>query len=317
MITNIKRLPSSNKPFSVIDPDRQNLSVLNQIFGSKYHTQKQKDILTKWYENDLKIFLRNGRDVYSIHRIDSQIGGKIIGQNDVPYSYQFGESEYRVKIRQLQLQDEKDKTIGILYLMAPEEENVVTHCVKVKITQDRPNVAQIDDLTKAIKCNNLGLHDKVGRAFFIIMLDYLKTHNEQLKINTVELNDNSHFLCDEARSHRIRLELSRQLEGDDPYYMQFDFKPQRPSSTKRLKENRIIMSRMLTGHGYGLFDLCITHHFSGDILKYIISHPDQLMSKTLKYISRKDCANYYHVYETMFSNMGLKELNYPTYILDL
>ena len=50
------------------------------------------------------------------------------------------------------------------------------------------------------------------------------------------------------------------------------------------------------------------HDFSHDILEYIVSHPKQPLSNTLKYISRKDCVSYQNIYQALFKNIHLTKL---------
>ena len=152
-----------------------------------------------------------------------------------------------------------------------------------------------------------------------IMIDFLKTHQQDLEIQLIELDDNSHHRCHENPSDSIGLELSRQLEGDQPYYTQFGFQPKERSARQKLLHNHQRMSQIKTVQYPILLDLCRTHGFKPDLLDYIHRHRTDPMIKTLKYLSRHDCSKYSEIYRVLFRNFGLEQLggNETIYILML
>jgi hypothetical protein len=293
------------------DPESHNLNTLYCIFGQKYKTNKQWIMFQKWYILNLSPFLwyNNRQDFYYLSIITNQIGG-----TDTLHEYQVNSQNYQVKIRYLEIHDRHNDLLGKILLMSPTNEDIIKNCMVVKLPRNRPDIAEICDLTKAFNCTNLTNHEKMGGIFLQIMLDYLTENKNLLKIHTAELDDNSFHLCELDPTHRIKLEKSRQLEGDDPFYMKFGFIPRYKSVVKKLQYNKNIMSQISTEDDFGLYNMCLSHGLSREIIDYIMNHQNQPLSKTLKYISRKDCVEYSRIYEILFKNIGLKEIDQTVYI---
>ena len=78
-----------------------------------------------------------------------------------------------------------------------------------------------------------------------IMTEFLIEHRRELGITQIELTDNSRYRCPDHRQSSIILEKSRQLEGEDPYYMQFGYYPKYLGSRNKLVDNKHRMSRLM------------------------------------------------------------------------
>ena len=148
-----------------------------------------------------------------------------------------------------------------------------------------------------------------------MITQYLKENKDLLGINRIEFHDNSHFRCPENRNISIQLELSRQLEGQYPYYVQFGYIPAHKSSRLKLMRNRQKMSQYKTSD-YPLKELC-GGRCPPDLLEYVEQHQTQPLSETLRYISRHYCQIYGKFYRTIFDDCGLHELNSPIYHMRL
>ena len=57
------------------------------------------------------------------------------------------------------------------------------------------------------------------------MIQFLKRYASQLGITHIEVTDSSLFHCPTNHHFSIPLEMSRQLEGQYPYYVQFGLNP--------------------------------------------------------------------------------------------
>jgi hypothetical protein len=184
--------------------------------------------------------------------------------------------------------------------------------------KDDPQTAILDDLVLAYNCTDQSkTPPKIGWVYVHMMTHFLVTNRERLGIKRIELTDNAHYHCPNNRQFSIHLELSRQLEGDDPYYVQFGYRPKYRSSARRLEKNKRIMSQIMTKDYEDLSDLYRRYRYDEEVTRYIQEHQEQPLSKTLRYIGRKDCVFYHRNYEQMFETCGLKGLVSPIYVMDL
>lgn len=261
-----------------------------------------------WYQ---RIFMPTFNADYYIYDPFEQTGG-----GDYLYERNDGQHTYHIRIRYLDLVNEKGENLGVLYLMSPSDNDTRHRCVYARITREKPKTVELQDLILAYNCTDLHpTPPKIGRIYVEVITHFLIEHHVELGINRIELVDNAHYRCPRNRQSSIQLEKSRQLEGEYPYYMQFGYQPKDKSSRDQLVRNRQIMSRITTEENYGLIDLCRVHGCSTDVLAYILSHPKQLLTKTLKHISRIDCVLYAEIYRQLFKNIGLKELVLPIYVM--
>lgn len=254
------------------------------------------------------------------HRDENQFIHKQIGGGDYVYSRYIGklknQREYHVRIRHLDLRNVKGEQSGQIYLMSPIDDNQEHRCVYAKILKSCPNVVELKDLILSYNCTDLHkTPPQIGKIYVEIMTQFLIEHQQELGIDTIELIDNAHYRCPNNRQLSIQLEKSRQLEGDDPYYMQFGYRPKYQKSSRKLWYNKNKMSQILTKDDYGLKQLCQIYECGQKIIDYIDTHQEQFLSQTLKFISRQNCEMYYQIYPHMFKKCGLKELESPIYVI--
>lgn len=177
-------------------------------------------------------------------------------------------------------------------------------CIFARITKNEPNIVELMDLILANNCTDLHkTPHKIGRIYIDVMTQYLIEHQQELGINRIELTDNAHYRCPQQRHLSIHLEKSRQLEGDDPYYMQFGYHPKYSGSSRKLINNKQRMLRIKTSDDMGLIQACQFTKCSQKIMDYIHTHQDQSLSKTLKYLGRSDCVTYYEIHQRLFKNL--------------
>jgi hypothetical protein len=267
-----------------------------------------------WYNRIfMPIFISHDDVDYFMCDPHEQTGG-----GDYLYTRHEGQREYHIRIRYMELTDAQDEHIGKLYLMSPVDDNHEHRCVYARIKKLHPNVVELQDLVLANNCTDLHkTPPKIGRVYVEVMTEFLISHHKELGINRIELTDNAHYRCPSDRHLSIHLEKSRQLEGYDPYYTQFGYHPKYRGSQQKLEYNKQKMSKIMTRDDYGLKQLCLAHGCNEEVNNYIQTHPDRRISTTLKYVGLYDCVAYYHIYDTLFKNCKLKELDYPVYVMNL
>lgn len=292
-------------------PESYNLQFL---LGDYHLTPKERQMYETWYRRVVRFSLMPaGEEACILRENPEQRGG-----GDYLYTTTHEGQEYHVKIRDLILSDEYNQNHEEIYIMSPLNGNVTRRCVFAKILKEDPHTAILDDLILAHNCTDLSkTPPKLGWVYVNMMTHFLVTNHERLGIKRIELTDNAHYHCPNNRHLSIHLEKSRQLEGDDPYYVQFGYRPKYSSTVRRLEKNKRIMSQIMTKDDKDLGDLCRIHKCDVDVIRYIQSHQDQPLSKTLRYISRKTCVVYDSIYGQFFKNCGLRELVSPIYVMDL
>ena len=140
--------------------------------------------------------------------------------------------------------------------MSPLEQNTNNHYVWVMILRDNPKVADLSDVNKYYQCTDRGNPINAGGLYVKLMIRFLKDNKDQFGIDQIEVTDLSQYHCPQKWYASLRLELSRQLEGRYPYYVQFGFQPKTKKNFKILMENRRIMSQLLTGDHEYLYQMC-------------------------------------------------------------
>ena len=202
-------------------------------------------------------------------------------------------------------------------MISPIDDDSEHNCVYGRITKERPNVVELQDLVLAFNCTDYhATPQKIGKIYVSVMTQFLIEHHQQLGITQIELVDNAHYRCPKKRGVILQLEKTRQLEGNDPYYMQFGYFPQFRGTANKLAYNKHRMSQILTKDVLELNPLCQYLHCQPEILQYIQDHQEQPMSETMKYIGRSDCVLYAEIHGPMFKNCGLKELEQPIYVMN-
>lgn len=311
LITDIESVLDETEVGSCFDPYSHNISFLR-----KHLTHWPKN-MTDWFECFFGPNLRAPDDrMYLFRELSQQTGGGQI--QDHRYSFTDHNEEYHVRIREIDLTDEEGEDLGKLYLMSPHDDEITHRCLFAKITRENPTVAELSDLILQYNCTNRrDAPPKIGFAYVHLMVRFLTRHHQRLGINRIELFDNAYYRCPKDRSLGIHLEQSRQLEGQFPYYIQFGFIPEDVESAQVLFKNRQLMSKILTKDDMGLTDLCRVFNCDQTILRYIQMHQEQPLSHTLRYISRKNCQLYAHIYRILFEKCGLEILDSPLYTMSL
>lgn len=299
---------------SSIDKTYGSLHHNKKFFQSKSKSIKKSREVESWFcRIFMPAFYAPPYDIGESYLYEShqQSGG-----GDYIYTEQYGSQTYHVRIRYLEIINDQEDEIGKLYLMSPTDDENKHRCVYARINRNKPKVVDLHDLILTYNCTDL--HEtppKIGYIYVQIMTQFLIIHHEELGINKIELFDNARYRCPENRQLSVHLEKSRQLEGKYPYYMQFGYKPKYKSSMTKLLSNRKKMKNILTRDYKDLEDLCRINKCDQTVMTYIQTHQEQSMSKTLEYIGHYDCLAYIRIYEILFMNCGLKELENPLYVM--
>ena len=332
------------------NPDRRHPPIFWEIFGvgSSLEEEPQRRAIEKWYLANISDHLWYYRDP-EVHFINkppymwdqytqsknpnqcrlsmseqfgsfeehtksnlSQIGG---ARGQRFYQYRDGENIYRVKIVYLSVTDSRDGILGEAYLMSPLEYKTKRRCVLVMIIRDNPKVADLSDVNTYFPCTDRGKPPHAGGLYVNVMTQFLRSNKEQFGIDRIEVTDLSQSHCPQKWYASFYLEMSRQLEGRYPYYVQFGFQPKTRRNLRILNENHQIMSQLLTGNHNYFYRICRDSGCSPEVVDYIASHMDQPMTKTIRYLSRMDCVFFSEVCRTLFKRFGLTSLDEPIYVL--
>jgi hypothetical protein len=306
---------------------RHNIKILSELFGENVEKWYNEEFMTHlWYVSEPKIkFLHKPAslwdtsvfntypDVCYLHNAQQEGGGYI--NRYYQYISDNG-TKYIAKIASLIATNKRAEIIGNIFLLSPTHKNKNISCVEVIILRSNPKVADISGVNNHYSCTNHGDPPSAGHIYIRMMLQFLKERADQLGITQVELSDCSSYKCPERPTVSIPLEFGRQLEGKDPYYMQFGFRPKSERSVIILANNRQKMSQLLTGDQI-LSDFCVKYGCTHKIKKYINEHKNQPMTETIKYISRHNCVFYGMVCHYLFKMIGLKELKNLTYVMKI
>ena len=247
--------------------------------------------------------------------LNIQHGG---GTKDHIYTLEHNGKPYHIRIRTVMLANRHGDYRGFIYLMSPRDDDVDHRCLLAKILTSDPHTVELSDLTLNYNCTDQQrIHSKIGSIYVQLMTQFLIENHQKLDVTRIELTDNAYYRCPLNRRRSIHLELSRQLEGKEPYYVQFGYRPKYALSARKLVRNKEIMSQIMTREDRGLNALCSVYDCRPEITQYIRIHMDQPLSQTLESISRMDCILYSQIYEKLFENCGLKELLSPIYTIDM
>ena len=297
-----------------VDSVTHNTGILSGILTWK---PKHRRTLEEWFRHIMAPTFRdpNG-DPYLLHdphTTEDQIGG-----SDHIYAHVYEGREYQVRIRDIAITDEHEDCRGKIFLMSPLDDHVNHYCLYAKIERSDPTTVELMDLILNHNCTNQPkTPPKIGRIYVHLMTQFIIEHHQELGVNRISLDDNAIYRCPLDRHMTLHLERTRQLEGDDPYYVQFGYTPQNEKSSRILLRNKRIMSHILTKDDKDLMSLCETLKGNPIINRYIQQHQNDPMSKTLKFISRTDCLFFSQIYRTLFEKYGLKELDSPLYFMNI
>jgi hypothetical protein len=222
------------------------------------------------------------------------------------YTRTEGQHTYQMRIRYLGIIDQNMKQCGRLYLLSSADDDNQHRCVYSRINQDNPTVVELHDLILAYDLQDL--HEtppKLARVYVQTMTQFLIDHHRELGINQVIVVDHAHYRCLSNRQLSIHLEQSRQLEGQEPYYMQFGYLPESGDNRHILQDNQTKMSHLLTKDVMDLVD------------QQLLTYQEQPLSQTMKDMSHWNSVLYSSIYETIFQKCGLVKLDNPIYIMRL
>ena len=291
----------------------ENYKFLKKHIFKKIKNQHQFD--SWYYRIFVPIFCEYANYDPYLYLPSEQIDGSPL---DYIYTRSDGHQEYHLRIRYITLRDRSDQYLGHIYLISSVDDDSEYHCVYGRINVERPKVVELLDLILAYNCTDYhSTPHKIGRIYVSVMTQFLIEHHQRLGINRIELVDDAHYRCPKRSDDVLQLEKTRQLEGEDPYYMQFGYRPQFRRMADKLVYNKHVMSQILTKDILCLIPLCQAHRCQPDILQYVKDHQEQPLSQTMKYIGRFECVMYARIYRQMFDNCGLKELEQPIYVMDL
>ncbi len=327
----------------------KNLALMKQVFKlTDSHTE-----FRHWYDKYiLPITVHNNKECKLKHITNqhqdfdhkgissNQTGGVV----DYFAILEDADKDYKIKISKYELVEEGESVANI-YLLAPSQESRFRSCVSVKIIRGS-HIAEITNISTNYKCTDQESNPlTAGRKFIRIILKFLKEHSARLSIRTVELQD----VSSKTLGHNtIKLELSRQLEGFNPYYYAFGFLPFQTRAYMKIVNNRLKIQDILTKDisvsmiedllkkyrtreynlqiKTGVFpkesrtllydSLTIEYRY---VIKYITDHRSDLLTETMKYLRINHFGCYSAIYEYVFELLGLEKLTETEqrYYLDL
>lgn len=221
----------------------------------------------------------------------------------------------RVKISRFLIKTEDTEEFAELYLMAPENSNLIRRCVLIRITGDE---ASLDDLNICYKCTDQKVNPKsTGSLFLSFILRYLRRMKDELEIRTLTVSDTSHkSIYLDNQKYTFNLQYSRQLEGRKPYYMDFGFLPMKLSGYVKIDYNRNKMYS-LKSNDYDLSTIICMYkqkskalpiHIYDDVIAYLQVHGTDSLIDTIRHIKKNYSVIFNQIYMDLFRLFELKEL---------
>ena len=294
----------------------ENVNVLMKHFDIKYH------IANRFYSSLYKNLYIKKR-IYRISNYN-QIGGKREKINDtiVDISSNNKSISIQTKITRFKvINDETGEEFAELYLLSPLTDKIYKSCITVRIDKNS-TIAHIADVNICFNCTNGSRNpDKAGETFMNIIINYLKINKNELGIKTLELEDmTSKIISSIDPPNTFELSLSRQLEGKKPYYMKFNFFPERLSAYAKIHNNRKKMKKLLT-EDHDIIGVLTRHrdkiqmsfkeclnliNLFNELIEYIDNPNIDLMLETITYIRYNYSSIFIRIYLDLFKLFKLQ-----------
>lgn len=303
-----------------------NHSEYNIMTFKKYFQSNNSHIVRIWYLKNIdKLSHYHGRQC----KIKILQNGGTIKKHQI-FSYRSNNILYKIRISYFIINDDFEGDIAKIILINPDLTGKKA-CITVKI-ENNDHTAYIDEVYTHYRCTDQEKNpEQAGGIFLQLVIRYLKKHKNELKINRIELTDNSiKNIKTYINIYNIDLFKSRQLENKIPYYMKFGFFPVHQSAYKKLKQNYRTIDNLLTEeidfknillNNYEsllkrLKNLKYIKHFNisaifsdyQELIDYTDKNSKQLFLFTIQYIRKNYQIIYCEIYLEIFKSIELEVL---------
>ena len=186
------------------------------------------------------------------------------------------------------------------------------------------NMAYIEGITsdKYTKCFDTPEFNN-GKSIMAITIKMLQKYKDRLKINQIQLKDNSFILCDNTKLCLADLSF---LQYKDTFYGKFGFRPLEESIYEKYFTNRIILTMTLVGNIDLLkimkeydnsIDIRIKDKIIHNYTKYKDTNIVQWFSKFSRKYFNADCKLMKYLIETIYKELKLTSMKGDTFILKI
>jgi len=195
------------------------------------------------------------------------------------------------------------------------------NCIFIIIYDD---MAYIEGITsnKYTKCFDTPEFNN-GKSIMEITIKILNKYKDKLKINQIQLKDNSFILCDNTKICLADLSF---LQYNDTFYGKFGFRPFEESIYEKYFTNRVILTMTLVGNidlpkimkeYNNSIDIRIKDKIIHNYTKYKDTNIVQWFSKFSRKYFNADCKLMKYLIEAIYKELKLTSMKGETFILKI
>jgi len=287
--------------------DNLNLRYFKRLYGNNHSNQ----VIDRWYWNVARRHLCNMGKVYCLDSSgQTQIGG---GRFEYPFEYNGQQFTMSVVVSEGVRDDETRFSVYFLHIGEP---SISRHCAFIRIYNgsDTGILGKLDGISNCLDKSG----EKEGRVIMTGIFEFCSENKTLLGIDNLELSDLSRYHCRDPTTlkpimgqdkYTIELPVSRFLTGQLPYYMQFGFMPEDPTTEEIIVRNLSKIKRLDT-KDYPLLSKFIQWNsgINENVVDLIKENQDMPLTVTLRLIQNMDCLYYKTVYNRLFDDLGLTRL---------
>jgi len=162
-----------------------------------------------------------------------------------------------------------------------------------------------------------------GKSIMEITIKMLKKYKDKLKINQIQLKDNSFIVCDNTKICLANLSF---LQYNETFYGKFGFRPFEDSINKKYLKNIVILSTSLVGNINLLkilddYENIIDNKLKDKIMHNYTKYKDTNIVQWFSKFSRKyfnvDCELMDYLVDTIYKELKLTSMKGEPFILNI
>ena len=305
------------------------IDALNLKYLQTLWPQKSSSKIRQCYIKSLRprLLYRGGMLLLSKSVLpDAQVGGmsEYISMAIDGKDYVFRISVSEGELVSTRVRKGGDRPVEVYFLsLARRDESKSTACIWLTVIG---KTGMINGLDRQYRCigepTDAGSFriSQASKQGEILVKALIKYARGELKLNRLEVDDNSHYPCGDHLS--IRLISSLQLLGKQPYYTRFGFTPVHESTRAILSANQTKMSKSRVDGSVLIpmmseIALPFYPELPRDIIVLIEQENGHPLSQLLAKIMSADCEFYAHIYEQLYVLLGLTPVKQTEFSLEL
>ena len=217
-----------------------------------------------------------------------------------------------------------DEEILSLFLSVLDDKSTSSNtdnCIFIIIYDD---MAYIEGITSNMytKCFDTPEFNN-GKSIMEITIKMLKKYKDKLKINQIQLKDNSFILCDNTKLCLSDLSF---LQYKETFYGKFGFRPLEESIYEKYFINRVILTTTIVGNidlpkiikkYNNSIDTIIKDKIIHNYTKYKDTNIVQWFSKFSRKYFNADCKLMNYLVDTIYKELKLTSMKGETFILKI